>query len=76
MAAGGNVALKILIGSAVGLMLGFGTCGLGAMLQKSSQALSQALLPAGLVLFLISILGFAVSAVWFLVAVILGLTRK
>jgi hypothetical protein len=76
MAAGGNTALKILIGSAIGLVLGFGTCGMGSVLETSSHALSQALIPAGLFLFVISIFGFAVSAVWFLVAAIVSITRK
>jgi hypothetical protein len=76
MAAGGHVALKVLIGSAIGLMLGFGTCGLGAMLQASSHSISQALVPTGLFLFVISVLGLVFSALWLLVAAIVSMTRK
>jgi hypothetical protein len=76
MAAKGHLALKILIGSAIGLVLGFGTCGLGAMLNAKVPVMTRALVPIGLVLFVASVLGLVVSVVWLLVAVIVGATRR
>jgi len=71
MAAGGNIALKLLIGSAVGLVLGVGTCGLGATLGGGDKSLYM-----GLTLFVVSLAGFLISAIWLLIAMIIGWNRR
>jgi hypothetical protein len=68
--------LKILIGSAIGLVVGFGTCGLGASLNLKSQGATQILVPIGLILFVASVLGLIVSTVWLLVRLIVSMTRS
>lgn len=72
---GVSPALKLLIGSAIGIGVGFGTCGMGAVVANSSRIASRILVPFGLILFGLSVLGFVVAAVWLVVDLIGGWRR-
>ena len=71
-----DIALKVVIGSVIGLILGFGTCGMGAALNASSKGVSQALVPIGLIFFIVSILGMIVGVVWLVIAGIIMIFRN
>jgi hypothetical protein len=75
-AAGGDVALKLLIGSAVGAGVGFGTCGLGAVFSGTNQKATQMVIGLGAFVFFASLLMLMVSAVWLLIAAIVGGSRR
>jgi hypothetical protein len=78
MALRGGLALKILIGSAIGVVVGFGTCGLAAAAAGGAptQDRVQSFLILGLVLFVASLVALVVSGIWLLVAVIVGGMRR
>jgi len=69
---GGDNAIKLLVGSLMGLGVGFGTCGLGAILSGQSQAVTRVAVPFGLFVFGVSLLGVVVGAVWLLISAIVG----
>lgn len=68
-AADRSLALKILIASGIGLVVGFGTCGLGAAVSSGSFA------SIGFMLFMASLVGLIVGGVWLLVALIVSASR-
>lgn len=71
-AAGGDIAIKLLVGSVVGLGVGFGTCGLGAIMGGASQVVTRVAVPFGLFVFGVSLLGAIVSSIWLLISAIAG----
>lgn len=75
-AAGGDVALRVLIGSAVGMGVGFGMCGLGAVFSGTNQKAMGFAISVGAFLFFASLLGLMVSAIWLLIATIVGGSRR
>lgn len=75
-AAGGDVALKLLIGSAVGMGVGFGLCGLASVLSRTSDKAAQVAATLTFFLFAVSLLGLVFSAIWLLIATIVGGSRR
>lgn len=71
-AAGGDMAIKLLVGSMVGVGVGFGTCGLGVMLSGATRAVTRVAVPLGVVLFGVSLLGVFVGSIWLLISAITG----
>lgn len=67
MAAGGDIALKVLIGSAIGLVVGVGTCGMGATLGGGDKSLY-----VGLIVFVVSLVALVVGTLWLLLSFIVG----
>lgn len=61
--------LKLMISSAIGIGVGFGTCGIGAV-SGNAEMLSRVLVPLGLTLFSLSVVAFLGSVVWMLVEAI------
>jgi divalent metal cation (Fe/Co/Zn/Cd) transporter len=71
-----NPAWKVLTLSAVGVGIGFGTCGLGAILSNGSRIISKVFVPLGLVLFSVSLIAFVISVLWLVITFLVDYFRR
>lgn len=71
-----DLVIRVIIGSAIGMLIGFGTCGLGAITGAGESRIGGYVAVAGAVVFAVCGLVLAVSVLVLLVRGIAGVFRK